>query len=195
MKTLTDGEKRTIRLASIGLGIYLALFLSLRGWNHLQMLQRDYDQMQLAAQKLQWDLQLSEDKIKLHQQLKENFHIDFSKLSRTTLVAEASGAIQKFAMGSGIQLGPIRESPGRPAFKELAAIQLQAEGPPPMIFKLIHKLEVLGYPIIVDTAQLSVEPSKPGMVKVNLSLTILDYKPEEAPPCLIDMCRSSNWFA
>jgi hypothetical protein len=109
------------------------------------------------------------------EKLKENFHIDPAKLSKATLVAEASAAIQKAATSGGIQLGPVRESPARASAKELASMQLEGMGPPPAILGLLHRLTTLGYPFVIDTVQVNPETTRPGMLKVNLTIVILDF--------------------
>jgi hypothetical protein len=101
-----------------------------------------------------------------------------------SLVAEASAAIQKAASSGGIQLGPIRESPARTSSKELASMQLEGTGPIPAAMGLLHRLQSLGYPLIVDSVQITPDATKPGMVKLNLTIIILDFeqwKTEELP--------------
>jgi len=72
-------------------------------------------------------------------------HIIPAKLSKPTLVADASAAIQKAATSGGVQLGPIRESAARPSAKELAAMQLEGLGPIPALLSFLYRLETLGY--------------------------------------------------
>ena len=107
--------------------------------------------------------------------LMESFHLDPSKLSKATVVAQASSAIQKTAMAGGIQLGPIRESPARGAEKELASIQLEGMGQVASIMTFVQRIGSLGYPLIVDSVQISADPMRPGMIKVSLTVTILDF--------------------
>jgi hypothetical protein len=48
----------------------------------------------------------------------------------------------------------------------------------------LHRLETLGYPLVLDTVQINSEPTKPGMVKMTLTIIILDFeqfKIEEVP--------------
>jgi hypothetical protein len=110
--------------------------------------------------------------------------MDPAKLSNASLVADASAAIQKAATTGGVQLGPIRETRARASSKELTTMQLEGSGPVTAIVTFLHRLESVGYPLIVDSVQLNPEASKPGMVKVTLTITILDFeqwKKEEAP--------------
>ena len=175
MPSLTDREKRTIRKAAVGIVIYLVLFYGLRGWKHLETNRAEYQKLVREAQRLQQELQPYENKALLMQKLKETFRMDPSKLSKASLVAEASAAIQKAATTGGVQLGPIRESAARPSAKELASMQLEGIGPVPAVMALLNRLETLGYPLILDSVQLNPEATKPGMVKLNVTIIILDF--------------------
>jgi hypothetical protein len=176
MYTLTEREKRTVRIAVAGISIYLVLFLGLRGWKHFETRRSEYQKLVRNAQNLKRELQPYENKTLLLDKLKGTFHLDPSKLSKATLVGEASAAIQKAAATGGVQLGPIRESSARPSAKELASMQLEGVGPIPAVMTLLHRLETLGYPLIIDSVQLNGDPTKPGMIKVNLSIIILDFE-------------------
>ena len=112
----------------------------------------------------------------------ESFRLDPSKLNRESLMAQASAAIQTAALGGGVQLGPVRESPGRPSSKELGSIQLEAAGPVPALLKFVQQTHSLGYPLVIDTMQIGSEPTRPGQLKLNLTILILDFdqwKPEK----------------
>jgi hypothetical protein len=106
----------------------------------------------------------------------EKFHLDPAKLSKASVVAGASDAIQKAAASGGVQLGPIRESHGRSSAKELASMQLEGNGALPKVMALLHQLESLGYPVIVDSVQITPNAMKPGMVKVTLTILIMDFE-------------------
>jgi len=43
------------------------------------------------------------------------------------------------------------------------------------VMSLLHRLETLGYPLILDSVQMTPEVTKPGMVKLNLTIVILDF--------------------
>ncbi|MDB6034737.1 MAG: hypothetical protein JWM16_5075 [Verrucomicrobiales bacterium] len=184
MPALNQREKRTVRLAVIGLSIYLVIFFGLNGWKKLEASRADYQQMQAEALRLKREILPYENRVLLTQKLKETFNMDPQKLSRTSLAADASAAIQRAASSGGIQLGPIRESAARAAAKELASMQFDGAGPVPAVMGLLHKIKTLGYPIIVDSLQLNLDPAKQGMVKIHMIIVILDYeqwKKEEAP--------------
>lgn len=183
MANLTDREKRTVRLAAVGVAIYLVLFFGVRGWKSLEARRSEYQQLSVDAQRLKRDLQPYENRILLAQKLKETFHMDPEKLSRASVVAEASAAIQKAAGSIKVQLGQVRESAARPTAKELASMQLEGTGPVPAVMAFLHRLETLGYPLVIDSLQISGD-TRPGMIKLNLTIVILDFeqwKKEEMP--------------
>jgi len=175
MPALTQRDQRTLRIAGAAIAVYLVLFFGLRLWKSLEARRTAYQQLIVDAQRLRRDLQPYENRVLLTDKLKETYHLNPAKLSRASVVAEASAAIQKAAAGGQVQLGPIRESTARPSAKELASIQLEGVGPAPAITALLHRLEVLGYPLVVDSIQINAEPTKPGMVKLSLIIAILDF--------------------
>jgi hypothetical protein len=136
-----------------------------------------------SAQRLKRDLQPYENRILLAQKLKENFRMEPEKLSRASVVAEASAAIQKAAGSIKVQLGQVRESAARPSAKELVSMQLEGSGPVPAVMTFLHRLETLGYPVVIDSLQISGD-ARPGMIKLSLTIVILDFeqwKKEEMP--------------
>jgi hypothetical protein len=185
MRTLTDQEKRTVRFAAIGIGIYLVIFGGFRVWKLLDVRRSEYRQMIAEANNLKQELQLYQDKTLVISKLMESSRMDPAKLSRTSLVAGASAAIQKAALTGAIQLGPIRESVAHStASSEVASMQLEGNGPLPSVMAFLHNLESVGYPLILDSVQITIDPSRPGMVKLNLSIVILDFeqwKNDKAP--------------
>src|SRR5258706_10417569 len=104
MRELNHREKRTILLATAGILIYLVLFFG-------EARRSEYRKMVKEAQDLKQVIQPYEDKVIVVKKLMENYHIDPTRLSKASVVAEASSAIQKAAANNGIQFGPIRESP------------------------------------------------------------------------------------
>ena len=175
MPALTQREKRTVRFAAVAIAIYLVLFFGMQGWKRLEASRAEYQKLVQDAQKLRQEVQPYENKALLAEKLKGNFHIDLSTLAKTSLVAQASAAIQQAAQAGGVQLGPIRESAARTSSKELVSMQLEGFGPVPAVTALLHRLEVLGYPLILDSVQVSSDPTKPNMVKLSLTIVILDF--------------------
>src|SRR5579859_7672935 len=126
MRTLTQREKRTVRLGAALLGAYLVLFCAIQVWRFLATRHSQYQQLLSEAHSLRRKVELYQTKAQHIKKLMEGFHMDPAKLARPSVMAQASAAIQKAAQGGGIQIGPIRESPGRPSTKELGSIQLEA---------------------------------------------------------------------
>jgi hypothetical protein len=176
MRTLTEHEKRTIRIAGLGLAAYLTLFGGIQVWEFLAKQRSDYLRLLSEAQHLKQEVQVYDLKVQTLKKLMETFHLDPAKLNKISVVAEASAAIQKAAMSGGVQLGPVRESPARPSNKELASIQLEAMGQVPMLMAFLQRLESLGYPLLVDAVQVTAEARQPGMVKLSLTIVILDFE-------------------
>ena len=176
MRTLTDRDKKTIRYAGVGIGIYLLLFGGFKVVKFFEKKRTDYRQLVAEAQNLKLEVKRYEDKIAVVKKLMENFQMNPAKLTNATVVAEASAAIQKAATSSGIQLGPVRESPSRPSSKELASITVEGTGPVQATMGLLNRLETCGYPLIIDAAQITADPMRPGQIKLNLTIVILDFE-------------------
>ncbi len=175
MPALTERDKRILRLAGTGIAIYLFLFFGWRGWRQLENRRDDYLQLVKNAERLQQQLQPYENKSLRLEKLKDTYHLDPKKLAKATLVAEASAAIQRAATGGQVQLGAIRESPARPSAKELASMQMEVTGPVPAMIGLLHRLQTLGFPLVLESVQITADPTKPGTTKLNLIIVILDY--------------------
>src|SRR5512140_3374398 len=108
MRPLTHQEKRTIRLAGTLLAIYLALFYGVRAVKALEARRAQYHQLVQAAEKLKRELRPYENKALLIEELKSTYHLAPNKLSKLTLAADVSAAIQKTAAAGGVLLGPVR---------------------------------------------------------------------------------------
>jgi hypothetical protein len=175
MINLSERERRTVRIAGMGLAAYLILFGGFQVWKGLEARRAAYVQLLIESRRVAADLVPYENRVLLAQKLKESFHFDPRALSRTALVAEASAAIQNAARSGGIQVGTLRESSARPSARELASMQFEGMGPVPGILSLLYRLGTLGYPLIIDSVAISSEPSRPGMVKLNLTIVILDF--------------------
>ena len=115
MRTLTPHEKRTVRFGAAAIAIYLLLFGGFQVWKYFAKTRADYQQLLSQADHLKQEVRLYDDRVLAVKKLMESLRLDPAKLARTSVVAEASAAIQKAAMGGGVQVGPVRESPARPA--------------------------------------------------------------------------------
>src|SRR5688500_3095956 len=146
MPKLSEREKRTVRIAAIGLAIYLVAFFGFRAWQGLEHARSDYQKLAAEARKTRLELAPYENRVLLFEKLSEAYQLDPRQLPRASIVADASEAIQKAAKEGGIQLGPIRETASRSSGRELSSIQVEGMGPVPAALSLLHRLQTLGYP-------------------------------------------------
>ena len=179
---ISEKDKRTIRIGGIVLAIYLVFFFGFRGWKKLEKSYTDFQQLARKVEREQLDTRRQENEILLFEKLSDAYKLDPRKLPKETLVAEASAAIQNAARQGGFQLGSVRETAGRGTGRELSTLQLDGSGPLPAALGLIHTVQTLGYPIVIDSLQLAQEASKPGMLKVNLILIILNFEQWQKGP-------------
>ncbi len=175
-RPLTDRERRTLRFGGIGLAVYLVLFFGIKTWRFAEGRKADY--RRLLAEAAVWNDKLAvyDEKVKMTRDLMERFRMDPGSLSRTSLVAQTSAAIQQAALQGGVQLGPVRETPSRAAGRELTGIQLEGMGPVPSILKFLETLGTLGFPLVTDSVQMGPAPGGPAQVKVGLTLLLLDFE-------------------
>jgi hypothetical protein len=176
MRKLTLREKRVVLLGAALVGLYVLAFGGLRLWRALELRRSEYAQLVREAQNLGLEIKTYQAKADSVQKLMDDFKLDPAKLNRSTAVAEASAAIQKAAAAAGIQVGPVRESAGRSANKELATVQLEGTGPVPAVTALLSRLQSVGYPLVIESVQLTPMPMGPAMLKFNLTLVILDFE-------------------
>src|SRR5260370_25853062 len=139
MHTLTPRAKRTVGLGGAAIVMYLALLCGMQGRKYVAQKQSEYQKLLTEAQNLRRQVELYQRKVLHIQKLMEGFRMDPAKLARPSVVAQASAALQSAALAGGVQIGPIRESPGRPASKELGSIQLEAAGPAPALLKFVQQ--------------------------------------------------------
>lgn len=182
MRPLTGREKRTVRFAGIGIAIYLALFGGFQVWKFFEKRRSDYRQLAAEAQQLRQKIQQYQDKARVVKKLMDDFHLDPAKLKKGTVVSDASAAIQKAAKSGGLQLGPVRESPAHGAGMTLATVQLETSGQVPAVLAFLAGLNNIGFPVVVDSVQFTADNSRPGQVKMNLTLIILDFDRQKEVP-------------
>jgi hypothetical protein len=176
MPQLTQRDKRTLQIAAIGLAIYLVLFFGFKWWKSREKAGEGFDQLLARAQREQQEARRQENDLLLFEKHCDTYGFDPRALPKETLVAQAAAAIQNAARQGGIKLGPVRETPGRSAARELSTIQFDGAGQPPAVLTLLHKLQTLGYPIVIESLQFTQDPKQPNMLKVNVTLQILNFE-------------------
>ena len=182
MRSLSNREKRTVRWAGTGIAIYLALFGGMQVWKFFDKKRADYRQLVLEAKNLREKIQPYQDRVLVVKKMMDDFHMDPARLKKETVVSDASAAIQKAAKSGGLQLGPIRESPTHGAGKSLATVQLEGSGQVPAVLMFLAGLNRVGFPVVVDAIQFTADNSRPGQVKINLTLIILDFDATKEVP-------------
>jgi hypothetical protein len=175
-RPLSDHEKRTIRVGAILVAVYLALFFGRPVWKHFAARTAAYQAQVAQARSMRQVIESYQDKVLVVKKMMEDFHLDPAALKRATLVAETSAAIQKAASAGGMETGPIRESSGRSSAKEAATIQFEGSGPAPAVLALLHNLQTLGFPVVIDTLQLNADPRNPAALKVSMTILVLDFE-------------------
>ncbi len=184
IRTLTASEKRTVRLAAMVLAGFLALFVAYKIFLFFQQRHGAYLKMATEAQQLKIESKTYPDKVAMVKKLMDDFQLDPAKLVKSSVMAEASAAIQKAAAGGGVKPGAIRESPGHSSKKELGTIQFEGSGPVTSVISLLHRLPLLGYPLVIDSVQFTSDPMRPDQIKLAVTILVLDFeqwKKTEAP--------------
>jgi hypothetical protein len=175
MRAFTDSEKRTIRLGLVALALGLLLAGGLWSAKRLQARRASYHALLVQARDVRDEIDRYHDKAALAQKLMDNFHLDPMTLARTSLVAQASAAIQKASGESGVAAGAIRESPAHTASREIASIQFEGTGPVNAVMALLYKLERAGSPLIIDSVRITPDSHRPDALKVSLTIIVLDF--------------------
>jgi len=175
MPALTVRDRRALKIGSLCILVYLVLFFGFQGGKFFTRKRADYLRLVQQARELQQEIQPYRDKAEVVKKLMESYKLDPAKLSRATVLAQANAAIQTAAVGQHLQVGPVRESPARPGNRELGAMQLEALGPVPALMSFLRQVDRLGFPLIVESLQISSDPARPGPVKMSLTIVILDF--------------------
>src|SRR5438093_9751658 len=102
MRALTPQEKRTIRIAATVLGAFLIFLVGQRAWKWVGGQRSAYRQQIKEIETIRAEIKPYEARIAVLTNLMQRFKMDPAKLSKASLVADASAAIQKTAAGGGI---------------------------------------------------------------------------------------------
>jgi len=183
-RQLTPKEKRTIRIAAICVGLYLLLLYGAGVRSYFTTRRQAYETLVQQARDLRDVIKPYQEKIATATNLMDHFHMDPAKLRRSSVMAEASAAIQQAAASEGVGVGAIRETAGRPSAKEAGSIQFEGTGPIVAVMHLMHALDRVGFPVVIDNVRFTSDPRMPNAIRVNLTIVVLDFdawktKPEE----------------
>lgn len=178
---MTERDQKTIRIGAIVVAIYLIGFFGFKAFKKGGAAD-DYQTLRRQAEQLQASVRAQQNRVLLYDKLSELYRLDPQKIKKETLVADASSAIQTAAQQGGIKLGPLRESPGRGNARELTTFQIEGAGNVTSALGLLHKIQTLGFPLVIDSVQFGKAPGPPGQVKLSLTVIILNYENfKEAP--------------
>jgi hypothetical protein len=184
LRSLSDRDRRTVRFASIGIAIYLVLFGGFEVWKYFDQRRADYRALAQEARDLRQQTLPYQEKVLVVKKLMDDFHLDPARLKHANVVSEASAAIQRSARSGGVGLGPIRETQARGSSGTLATIQLDGSGPVTAVLSFLAGLNIIGYPLVVDSVQFTPD-NRPGQIKMNVTILILDFdqqkESKEAP--------------
>ena len=175
MRNLTPREQHLIRYGSIGLAIYLVLFFGFHVWRMFEKKRADYKDLVAQARSLKSEIEAYQTRVLVAEKLMKEYQVDPAKLSEASVVAQASAAIQTEASADGVGLGTVRESPAPTIGLEMASIHIEGSGQVPAMLKLLDRLQRLGYPLIIDSVQITSEPTQPGRLKFDMTISILDF--------------------
>jgi hypothetical protein len=182
MKSLTPSERRTLRLGSIALAIYLVAFFGVKWLRAANAIRDEHRQLSRTATSLKAEVERYQIRAERLARLMNRLQIDPASLRTNTVVGHTSSALQQAAQAQGLQVGSIRESPSRSSERELGSIQFDATGPTQAILAFLARLDSLGVPVVIDSIQCSGNPRGPGQLKLQLQVIILDFdqwKPKE----------------
>jgi len=180
LKSLSDREKRTIRIAGIALGAYLVLFTAHKVHSALEGERRAYDTLRQEADTLRIRLLKETRKRARLQGLRDHWKLGVDRLALDTVVGDARVAIEKAARACRVGLGFAREAPGRARAHVLAVFQLSGSGKTDAVAKFFDQISRTGYPVLLDTIHLKAMKA-PEMVTFSFSVSLVDYVNWTAP--------------
>lgn len=175
-RSLTASERRTLKWGAMVLGAYLALFFGLRGATYFTTRRAEYQRLSREANDLKLKLEVYQARADRVRRYMETFKMDPARLTNSVIVAQAGAEIQKLGAGGGLVISSLRETVNRGSEPEVGAIQLEGNGPAPAILAFLHLLRGCGFPLVIDSAQIGAEPTRPGSLKLSLSILILDFE-------------------
>jgi len=175
LPAMSDRDRRTARIAAVAIAIYLALFGGYKVWSFCAQQRADYRELQATARELRDRAVSYQQKALVVKKMMDDYHLDPARLPRETVVAGASAAIQQAAQAGGFAVGSIRETAARGSGRAMATVQLEGVGPASAALSFLAGLNTIGFPLLVDSVQFTSLNGGPGMVKMSLTIVILDF--------------------
>lgn len=172
---LAPGEKRTVRYGAAVVAAALALLCLVKVLKFFGHQRAVYVQMVTEARQLRAESHLDADDAAVIQKIMTDFQCDPATLSTNSAVAGASAALQNAASSGGVKPGAIHESPGDGA-ESLATIQFEGSGDIPSVMALLHRIPLLGYPLVIQSLQLNSDPQRPGHLKLDMTINVLNFE-------------------
>lgn len=181
MRELSREERRTVTVGGVAIVIYLSLFFGLKGFKSFTGFESEYRRLQSEAAAMKREVQTYEAKVEAVTNWMHQARMDPSKLVQSTVVAQSTSALQKHAQASAVQISLVRETSSRGVEKELASIQVEAAGPVPALMGFLASIGNLGFPLVVDSVQFNSDPARPGLLKLSLTVVVLDFEQWKTP--------------
>jgi len=174
---MNDREKKLVQFTAIGLAVYLILFFGKDYFGILEKKRTDFIQMEKAITSAQVKLRKSANQPLLLEQSRKKLNLEVRSLSSAELVGKTSQAIQQTAKSSGIKIGPLRES----SSIGISSLKFEANGKAESMLKFLRGIRSCGYPVVIDSMQVTVPEGKKGNVSFNLAIGIIDFKNWKKP--------------
>lgn len=172
---LSTRDRRTLKYGALFLIIYLPVFSGVKVFKGMEESRREHQLALADLETLKSRFRTYETKLLEIEKLRKQTGIQVDQLDRATVVGLASTALQEKAKSSQLTLGPIRENKGGSQGGVVSTMQLEAFGPIAGLLSFVDGIRSSGFPVIVDDVRMDPFPGKPGVIKLNLSLLILDY--------------------
>ena len=175
MRALNEREKRTIRIGAIALATYLLVFGGLKMWRWLEARRSAYGELELELSRLENErLRMETRQVRLGK-LEKQFALDLVAWNPQTIVHEVRAGIDALAKKRKVALPPIRETNGLRQSGEFRKFLVKGSGTTVAVAQFVDELSGIGFPLVVNSFRLDKNGTKPGQVKFDLDVAILDY--------------------
>ena len=121
------------------------------------------------------------------QKLMDEFHLDPAKRQAgdSRLERFMSAASQQAAKAGGLQIGSIRKSPPTVPVKRSRPCNWKVPARSRRRFRPSRQPQPrIGFPVVVDSVPFTADISRPGQLKMSLTLFILEFDLSKEAPCV-----------